>query len=487
MQQSKNATHNSQTRPSVLWGRLVLCIALGFFIFLLPRPEGLGAEPWRVFAVFMGVVAGFVLRPLGMAPTVLLALLALAVPGTVDYKELIRNGYGHSTVWLVVAAFLIADAVEKTGLGRRLALLLMRLLGRTVMGLGYAIAASELILAPFIPSNTARGGGVISPIVIGLAESLGSKPGETSRLAGSYLVQVGGHANLVASAMFLTAMAGNTLIPSQVKGHLGIDFDYGAWVKGSIVPGLLSLALVPFVVRILEPPVVRDVSRVRARVGDELRALGPWKREEVSLVLLLLALLVLWTLGGHLEPYGLHLGTTTVALLGVVAVVVMRIRSWQEVASTWRAWDALIWVGGFVAIAEALKSSGLTFWFADRIEGSLSGWGTIGSVVLLAVVYFFSMYFFSQLTAHIAALAGAFFIVAAHVDSPPFLAAALIAYFSCLCGAMTPWSSGPVIVYFQHGYVSVGRWMRNGLCMAILHLAIWLTIGMAWWKWLGWW
>ena len=480
-------TPDQQNQSSVLWGRLAVCIALGVVVALLPRPEGLGSEAWRVFAVFMGAVAGFVLRPLGMAPTVLLALLALAIPGTVDYKELIRSGYGHSTVWLVVAAFLIADAVEKTGLGRRLALLLLRMLGRTVIGLGYAIAASELILAPFIPSNTARGGGIISPIVIGLAESLGSRPYESPRLAGSYLVQVGGHANLVASAMFLTAMAGNALIPAGVKDHLGIDFDAGTWMKGSIVPGLLSLALVPLVVRILEPPEARDVSRVRARVSDELRTLGPWKRGEVSLVVLLLSLLVLWTVGKYLEPYGLHLGTTTVALMGVLAVVVLRIRSWQEVASTWRAWDALIWVGGFVAIAEALKSTGLTVWFADRVEGSLSGWGAIESAILLAVVYFLSMYFFSQLTAHIAALAGAFFIVAAHVDSPPFLAAALIAYFSCLCGAMTPWSTGPVIIYFQHGYVSVGRWMRNGLCMAILHLAIWLTVGMAWWKWLGWW
>jgi len=465
----------------------VVCIALGVFVALLPRPEGLGPEAWRVFAVFMAVVVAFVLRPLAMAPTVLFALLALAVPGTVDYQELIRSGYGHSTVWLVVAAFLIADAVEKTGLGRRLALLLLHLLGRTVTGLAYAIAASELILAPFIPSNTARGGGILAPIVIGLADSLGSKPHETPRLAGAYLVQVGGHANLVASAMFLTAMAGNALIPAGVLANLGIEFDAGTWVQGAIVPGLLSLALVPLVMRVLEPPEARDVSRVRARVSDDLRALGRWTRGEVSLVLLLFFLLALWTVGKNLRPYGLHLGTTTVALLGVLAVVVLRIRSWQEVASTWRAWDALIWVGGFVAIAEALKSTGLTAWFAGCVEGALVGWGPIEAALLLAVIYFVSMYFFSQLTAHIAALAGAFFVVAAHVNAPPLLAAALIAYFSCLCGATTPWSTGPVIIYFQYGYVSVGRWMRNGLCMAILHLAIWLTVGMAWWKWLGWW
>ena len=198
---------------------------------------------------------------------------------------------------------------------------------------------------------------------------------------------------------------------------------------------------------------------MRARVDGDLKALGTWKREETALVAVLISLLI----------------------------VILKIRSWRDLAGCWHAWDALIWLGGFVSIAESLKTTRFTEWFSGRIEAQLAGFGPLESTAILALVYFASMYLFSQLTAHIAALAGAFFAVAANVGSPPYIAVALIAYFSCLCGAMTPWSTGPVIIYFHHGYVPVGRWMRNGACLAAMHLTVWFTVGMAWWKWLGWW
>lgn len=473
---------------SIRWGRLAACVAVGLTIALFPPPTGLPVEGWRVFAVFTSIIAAFLLQPLDMAPAVLLGLVTIVATQTVDLDVVIKGGFGDSTVWLVVAAFLIADAVEGTGLGRRIALILLRWLGRSILGLAYAIAATELVLAPFIPSNTARGGGILAPIVRALAETLGSRPGESPRLAGAYLVQVGSHSNLVTSSMFLTAMAGNALLQDPAREILGVDLSYGTWLLGGIVPGLVSLALVPLLLKICERPPALDVTGVRVQVAAELAGLGPWSRAEKCLSGLLLAMLLVWSLAKPLEAqYGVVLKATTVALAGVCVVVVLRIRSWKELASCWQAWDALLWLGGFVAIADALGRTSFTSWFAGRMQSALGEIGPFEGTVALALVYFLSMFLFSQLTAHIAALGGAFFTVAAGIGSPPYLAVALIAYFSCLCGAMTPWSSGPVIIYFQQGYVSAGRWMRNGLLVAWVHLTVWLSLGLAWWKWLGWW
>ena len=107
--------------------------------------------------------------------------------------------------------------------------------------------------------------------------------------------------------------------------------------------------------------------------------------------------------------------------------------------------------------------------------------------IVLAVVYFYSMYLFSMMTAHITAMVLAFMVLAATADAPPMLMIALLAYFSCLCACLTNYSTGPVIIYFGLGYVSVGRWFAVGLAMSLVHLAVWLTVGMAWWKVLGWW
>lgn len=82
------------------------------------------------------------------------------------------SGFSNDVNWLVFAAFHIGKAVEITKLGHRLSLWMIRLLGRSYLGLGYAIYLSEIILGPFIPSNTARGGGIVMPIALSLSRTL---------------------------------------------------------------------------------------------------------------------------------------------------------------------------------------------------------------------------------------------------------------------------------------------------------------------------
>jgi DASS family divalent anion:Na+ symporter len=468
------------TGSTVSLPKLAICIAAGAAVWLSPHPDGLSAAGWHVFAVFVGVISGFLLRPLDMAPCVLIGILVLVLTKTVALKEITTNGFGNTTVWLVVLAFLIADAVEHIGLGRRIALIFLVVLGRSLLGLAYAIAATELVLAPFIPSNTARGGGIVAPIVRSLAETLGSKPDENPQQGGAYLVQFGAHANLVTSAMFLTAMAGNVQVSAAAKTHLGFELTFAHWLQGSIVPGLASLAFLPMVVRLVERPGHVDVAGARSKVRETLQALGAWSPQEKKLAFLLVGLLLAWSLQSTYK-------TTTVALAGVLALILCGIRNWRDLATCHRAWDALIWLGGFVGLAAALESTGVTSWLATTMEARVDGLGPVTIAVTLALVYFVSMYLFTQLTAHIIALAGTFFTVAVSAGAPTELMVALIAYFSCLCGTTTPWSSGPVIIYFGQGYTSTGRWMRNGLVVAIYQLGIWLTVGMAWWRFLGWW
>lgn len=490
--------------------RLLPCVAAGLIVWLLPTPEGLGDEAWRTFAVFIGVVLAFLLRPLPMGPAVLLGLLVLigttpkisveperlegpagdaaAVTDArveVDTLEfaLGSEGLGNTTVWLVVVAFLLAGAVERTGLGHRIALTLIRRLGRSLLGLGYAIAGSELILAPVVPSNTARGGGILSPIVRSLAIALRSRPDDESRHAGAFLVQTGAHANLVSASMFLTAMAGNTILPGEAR-KIGVEWTWARWAAGSIVPGLVAMACVPLVVRLLERRARVDVRAAHRSASAELAQLGAWSRNEIVLGVVLLVLLALWILS---KPLGLGLGTTTVAFFGVIALVLSRAQTWRELVGTWQAWDALAWLGGFVALSSILKATGFVAWFGELLADSLRGGDPFWILIVLALVYFATMYLFTQLTAHISALAGIFFFVAADVGSAPLLAVALISYFSCICGLTTPWSSGPVIIYFGFGYVSVVRWMLNGLVAALVQIAVWLGVGLLWWKLLGWW
>ena len=141
--------------------KAVLPLLLGIIIALLPAPQGLNLTAWYFIAIFSAVILGLILEPLpaaavGFIGVFLVAVLGLAGPKPADNIRWALSGFSNTTVWLIFGAFMFAMGYDKTGLGRRIALILVKKLGRMTLGLGYAITFSDLILAPFTPSNTAR-------------------------------------------------------------------------------------------------------------------------------------------------------------------------------------------------------------------------------------------------------------------------------------------------------------------------------------------
>lgn len=177
---------------SLAW-KAALPLLLGIIIALLPAPQGLNQTAWYYFAIFVAVIFGLILEPIpaaaiGFIGVFLVAVLGLAGPKPADNIRWALSGFSNTTVWLIFGAFMFALGYEKTGLGKRIALILVEFLGRRTLGLGYAITFTDLILAPFTPSNTARSAGTIFPIIRNLPGLYDSAPGETSRKIGAYIM-----------------------------------------------------------------------------------------------------------------------------------------------------------------------------------------------------------------------------------------------------------------------------------------------------------
>lgn len=475
------------TRLASRWARLLPSLILGATLWFSPVPAGVDPAGWHTLAVFAAVILGLLLRPFAMSSVVLLGILVLVLTNTLgatskDALHTALEGFANTTVWLVVIAFLLAGAVVRTGLGRRVALSMIARFGRSELGLAYGIGLAELVLAPVIPSNTARGGGIMAPIVDSLSRSIGSEGSAERAGVSRYLVACGAHFNLVTAAMFLTAMAANPLVSEAASAVAGVNFTWGTWALGASVPGLIAIALLPWLMRLLVRPPAIDVAAARATAGRELAAMGPMGREEKILGGTLAALLLLWATA---PLHGLH--TTVVALVGVVVLLFTGAQRWRDMAETWGAWDALVWLGGLVMMADFLLATGVVDWFASGAGGYAQGLAPIAAALILAGIYFYSMYGFSMLTGHISAMAGAFIAVAVAAGAPPLLTVALIAYFSNLCGCLTHYSTGPVVIYFGLGHFSVPDWFRIGFVVSLFHMAVWLGLGLAWWRFLGWW
>jgi len=461
--------------------KLTACVLFSACLWFFCKPDAVSVEGWKVFSVFSGVILSFVLRPVPMGVTVVIALLVLGVTKTIGAKELMA-GYADTTVWLVVSAFLISGAVISTGFGKRIALKLVVWFGKTTLGLGYAICGAELILGPVVPSNTARGGGILAPIVNSLSATLGSTSDESPKKVGSYLTLVGSHANLITASMFLTGMAANPLVAKAASDVMDIEFGWGTWALGAIVPGIVGLVLLPLLLYKIAKPELTDGRKAQEQAKSQLNQLGKrlsWK-EWVMLAVLVL-MVALWATG---KIHGIK--SMMVALLGVGILLITKVQKWSEVIRNYAAWDTLIWLGGLLAMANLLKVHGMIKWFADLMQHGVSDFAPIYVVLALALIYFFSMYAFSMFTAHISAMVAPFLSVCLMATGYEMLAVALFAYLSCLSGSLTNYSSGPVVIYYGLGMVKSSKWFSTGFVVAIFHLIVWLGIGMIWWKVLGW-
>ena len=150
-------------------------LILGIILWAIKPPPGLDKEAYLMFIIFASTILSVLIRAIPMSTSVLIGLLLSIIFNLMPLKVALM-GFGDSTTWLVVIAFLIAGVIIDTGLGKRIALICIQELGKSVTGLGYAICTTELILGPLVPSNTARGGGIIAPIVDSISRSLGSEP-----------------------------------------------------------------------------------------------------------------------------------------------------------------------------------------------------------------------------------------------------------------------------------------------------------------------
>jgi DASS family divalent anion:Na+ symporter len=239
--------------------------------------------------------------------------------------------------------------------------------------------------------------------------------------------------------------------------------------------------VVPWLLCRLHPPEMRESPEAAAEARRRLAGMGPMKRAEIFLAAIVGCCLLLWT------TTSLHrLDPTTVAFLGLAAMLVCGVLTWQDVVRTSGAWDALLWFGGLIAMADWLARLGLTGWFARAVASRVHGeWWWI--LAVLALVYFYSHYGFASMTAHVTAMYPPFLGVAVAAGAPPLLAALVLAFLSNLNASLTHYSTGPAPIFFGAGYVDQATWWKLGFVVSVVNLSIWCGVALPYWKLIGIW
>lgn len=465
----------------VRYGRLAVLVGLYAVVaHLIPPPAGITPQGWRLFAIFLAVIAGQMLQPISSAAVVLLGLAAMVANGTSMRDAL--GGYAEPSVWLVFFAMVMARVLMDTGAAHRIALLFIRQFGRRSLGIAYALVMTDITLAGGVPSITARSAGMVMPVGKAIAELFESRPGPTAARLGRFLFAAMYQGSAVACAMFLTGQASNILGAGLALKIVNVEVTWSSWFIAAIVPGIVSSAVVPWIVYRTVRPEITYTPEAAEFAQNELTRLGPVKRNEAIALGVFASVGMLWITSG------LHgFDVTFVALAGLGTLLLSRTLIWDQVTSERAAWDVFVWYGGLLKMGELLNATGVTKTFAESVGGIFVGFPWMTVLLLTLLVYFYVHYFFASITAHVLALFPPFVILLTSVGVPPLLAVYSLMCLANLTAGLTHYgtTTGPIL--YSQNYVTFGEWWRAGFFVSLANLLIWLTIGFGWWKLLGFW
>lgn len=464
-----------------LW-KLITIIAIPVIMGLFPAPAGLSELSWVLAGIYLAAIVGLVIKPFPEPVVLLFAVAASMVTlgnlgdGSVKVASAL-SGYASGTTWLVFSAFTLSAAFVITGLGKRIAYILIGKIGSTTLGLGYVTAFLDLILAPATPSNTARAGGIVLPIINSVAVALGSEPGATSRRVGHYLMMNVYMVTKTTSYMFFTAMAGNILALKMIEEICQIKLSWGGWALAAGFPGIVMLLLTPFVIYKMYPPELKRVDN-KAIAKEGLDALGPMTLREK-----MLSVLFVMALGGWVFSKALGVNESTVAICVMALMLLLRIVTWDDVLKNKGGWNTLIWYGGIISLSSLLSKVGFFLWLAEELKENLSfdGHGMIAFVVIVALSILVR-YFFASGSAYIVAMVPVFAMLANASGAPMMLTALALLFSNSYGGMVTHYggAAGPVI--FGVGYNDIKSWWAVGAVLTAMTFIIHLTLGVWWWE-----
>ena len=464
---------------------IALIASIAWFI----KPDAVELHSWHTLIIFLSTITCimFNVMPMGAIGLVSITIFAIsAAAGAVSAKKAVTDalsGFNSDLIWLIVIAFFIAKGFIKTGLGERIALLMIRYFGKRTLGLAYALAFADLILSPATPSSTARSGGIIYPITKMLSQKFQSFPEDASRKKmGAYLILCISHINDITGALFITAYAANPLIVKFASGF-GVQLSWGNWFVAAIIPAGISFFFVPIALYFIMKPQIEETLEAHLFAKHELAKKGPLSRDELIMGNTFIGILGLWLFG---TTFDIH--ATTTVLIGLSVLIISGVLTWDDIKSEKIAWDTLIWLSSLLMMAEFLHKLGFTTWFGDIIGDNLLFMTSMHWVIILVVLnalYTYVHYFFASGTAQVAALYVVFLGVGIKLGIPAYPLALLLGFSSSLYGSLAPYTHARSVILFDSGYVSKKEWFSAGFIINLLNQFIFIVVGLAWWKMVG--
>lgn len=451
----------------------LLVLGIGLVLWFFPTPEGLETQAWHLFAIFITTIIAVILKAVPIFTASIIGLAAVVMTGTLTAKQA-YSGFSEDFILLIIVAFLIARGVIKSGLGKRIAFLIIRKFGKSSLGLSYSIIAADMFISPAFPSNTARSG-VLFPIVNSLAVDSGSKVADgTRKKLGAFLMMSSMAGITLSSTLWLTAMAANPA-GAKMAEEFGVHITYASWAFAASVPVVILFFLIPWVLYKVYPPEIKHTPEAPAVAQKALDNMGPVHKNEWIMAATFIGMVVLWVFSGTLG-----LDKTAVAFLGLGVLMVTNIFTLEDLRGEGRALATLVWFSILFAMSTYLNKLGFMGWIGGHISDGVAGLSWPIVYVGLVLGYVLIHYFFVSQTAQMLALFSVFLGVAVESGVPAEMMALMLLFATNFNALVTPQGSSANVIYVGSGFIETGEIYKYGGIVTAVNTLVFLTVGTAW-------
>ncbi len=465
-------SHHHHKKETIHY-KQIFAFVFGLILWFLPTPEGLSIEAWHLFSIFISIIVAVIIEATSIFTASIIGLGFVILTHTLTAKQA-YSGFSQGFILLIIVAFLIARGVIKSGLGKRLAFLIIKRFGKSSLGLGYSIVAADMLIAPAFPSNTARSG-VLYPIVQALSSDSGSKVADgTRKKLGAYLMMTSMAGLTISSAMWLTAMAANPAGAKMAK-EFGVDISYGSWALASSLPSLIAFIVIPWLLFKIFPPELKETPDAPMVAQEQLKHMGAVHKNEYIMGFTFIAMITLWILSSSLG-----IDKTAVAFLGLGVLMLTNIFTLEDLAHEGRALGTLIWFATLYTMSSYLNEFGFMTWLGNHISAIIAGYTWPIVYVGLITGYVFIHYFFVSQTAQMLALFSVFLSVGVNAGVPAELLAFMLLFATNFNAMITPQGSSANVIYLSSGYIESREVYKYGGLVTLANTFIYLGIGTAW-------
>lgn len=459
---------NSRKNQKILWTKRLITLVFGLVIWNLPAPWDLTPDAWHLFAIFITTILAVLLEALSIFTASIIALVAVVMCRVLPAEKAF-SGFSESFILLILAAFLVAKGVIKSGLGRRIAFMLIKRFGKSTLNLGYCLVVTDTILGPSIPSNTARSG-IMYPITHSLCLDTGSLPTpEGRKRTGTYLMMTYIAGQTISSALWLTGMAANP-VGVGIAAQFGVNMNFGNWFFVASLPCFIALAAIPYVLYKMFPPENKYTPEAPEIAKKGLQEMGPMSTKEWVMGITFFGMILLWAL----SPV-LNINLAIVAFLGLSILILADVYTLKDIRQGGGdALETYIWFAILYMMSTALNDMGFMKTLGVQLADYISNYNWITVYILLTVLYIIIHYLFVSQTAHLLALYAVFLQVAVSSGVPPALMAFMLSFATNLFAAISPQASSSNILFVGSGFLPSKEIYVQGAVITALNTAIFL-------------